>query len=567
MAEQVIWSLTKRKSKTENIVPNPTLVEVHEWVQPSHCHHLQHDNNMLQHGQLLRWMDITACLSAERHAKHPCVTVSVDDISFDRTVSVGHVVILRAVVNRAFTSSLEVGLSVESEDPLTGKREHVCKAYSVFVAKPKDGSKVKLPPVALNSEEENREYLLAAERRRMRTTYAKDMQRVVKSLHLDDDEAANSPVAKKVKVSETQVHTINIVLPVHANHHGTTFGGQIMEWMTDVATISAMRLSRSLLVLEGIESVHFRGPSHVGERVSLSSSVNKVFSTKRFEVGVRVEGYAVGEEKRHINSAFFTFRPADTDCQLPELVTDTKTEAERAASAVARHCLWLDRKAIQYDERPVSLNSENAYQLILKNTTMVMTNFSITDWKLLQSYSGFKVFKHETTGNLVFRIHDTLEGVTAKEAFKVLTDHPNRMQWDCLCKNCRVFRHISPDDKVIHIVMRSPQAGEKARDFVLLCSQREPQEYSSYHKYYYVAFSSVLSTDLPPLTDYERSQVISSGYVMEDCGAEGERKCTLTYLHQINSTVMAFFAKDLVGFSALVEKVYMGLRRRLLEGK
>ena len=44
----------------------------------------------------------------------------------------------------------------------------------------------------------------------------------------------------------------------------------------------------------------------------------------RFEVGVRVEGYAVGEEKRHINSAFFTFRPADTDCQLPELVTDTK---------------------------------------------------------------------------------------------------------------------------------------------------------------------------------------------------------------------------------------------------
>lgn len=57
---------------------------------------------------------------------------------------------------------------------------------------------------------------------------------------------------------------------------------QIMEWMTDVATISALRLSRSQLVLEGIESVHFRGPSYMGERISLLSSVNKVFSNKRY---------------------------------------------------------------------------------------------------------------------------------------------------------------------------------------------------------------------------------------------------------------------------------------------
>lgn len=45
---------------------------------------------------------------AEKHARFPCVTVSVDDITFDSTVSVGHVVILRAVVNRPFSSSLEV---------------------------------------------------------------------------------------------------------------------------------------------------------------------------------------------------------------------------------------------------------------------------------------------------------------------------------------------------------------------------------------------------------------------------------------------------------------------------
>ena len=50
---------------------------------------------------------IVTSLLAEKHAKVPCVTVSVDDITFDSIVSVGHVVILRAVVNRPFSSSLE----------------------------------------------------------------------------------------------------------------------------------------------------------------------------------------------------------------------------------------------------------------------------------------------------------------------------------------------------------------------------------------------------------------------------------------------------------------------------
>ena len=46
--------------------------------------------------------------------------------------------------------------------------------------------------------------------------------------------------------------------------------------------------------------------------------------TCRFEVGVRVDGYAVDGERRHINSAFYTFRPKDDDTPLPELIPDTE---------------------------------------------------------------------------------------------------------------------------------------------------------------------------------------------------------------------------------------------------
>ena len=54
------WHQWQQRQKMSASRPNPTLVEVHEWVQPFHCHH---DNQTLRHGQLLRWMDIAACLS------------------------------------------------------------------------------------------------------------------------------------------------------------------------------------------------------------------------------------------------------------------------------------------------------------------------------------------------------------------------------------------------------------------------------------------------------------------------------------------------------------------------
>ena len=65
------WSLKKLRSISRPFLspaPNPTLMEVNEWVWPSHCH--QHAA-VLRHGQLLRWMDVAACLSGERTAHSP----------------------------------------------------------------------------------------------------------------------------------------------------------------------------------------------------------------------------------------------------------------------------------------------------------------------------------------------------------------------------------------------------------------------------------------------------------------------------------------------------------------
>ena len=63
---------------------------------------------MIAAGQLLQWMDITACLSAERHSGYPSVTASMDDLEFYEPVHVGSLLLITAVVTKAFNTSMEV---------------------------------------------------------------------------------------------------------------------------------------------------------------------------------------------------------------------------------------------------------------------------------------------------------------------------------------------------------------------------------------------------------------------------------------------------------------------------
>lgn len=78
----------------------------------------------------------------------------------------------------------------------------------------------------------------------------------------------------------TSVQSIELVLPPHANHHGNTFGGQIMAWMETVATISASRLCHGHPFLKSVDMFKFRGPSTVGDRLVFSAIVNNTFQNR-----------------------------------------------------------------------------------------------------------------------------------------------------------------------------------------------------------------------------------------------------------------------------------------------
>lgn len=116
-------------------------------------------------GSVMGWIDICAAVCAQRHARQTVVTASMDDLHFHAPIKVGMAVTLRARVIAAFNTSMEVGVSVHSEHPVTGERQLTTSALLTFVALDKDGGKLPVPPLRSETEAERAAASDATDRR------------------------------------------------------------------------------------------------------------------------------------------------------------------------------------------------------------------------------------------------------------------------------------------------------------------------------------------------------------------------------------------------------------------
>ena len=124
--------------------------------------------NTLLGGKIMHLVDIAGALAASRHSRHFVVTASFDHMDFVQPVYIGNLVVLRAAVNRAFRSSMEVGVKVWAEDMRSGDVRHVASAYLTFVAVDEQRKPIQIPPVIAESKEQQRRYDEAGERRTYR---------------------------------------------------------------------------------------------------------------------------------------------------------------------------------------------------------------------------------------------------------------------------------------------------------------------------------------------------------------------------------------------------------------
>jgi acyl-CoA hydrolase len=141
-----------------------SLVEMTEIVMPE-------DTNQYNHiwgGRVMALIDKAAAIAAIRHCRSNVVTASVDSLVFRAPVKLGHVLRLHAAVNAAFRTSIEVGVKVVSEDPLTGEHAHCCSAYVTMVSLDRTGQPARAPRLLATTADERRRQRDARRRRSAR---------------------------------------------------------------------------------------------------------------------------------------------------------------------------------------------------------------------------------------------------------------------------------------------------------------------------------------------------------------------------------------------------------------
>jgi acyl-CoA hydrolase len=129
---------------------------------------LPNDTNTLGNllgGRLMHFIDLTGAMAAYRHSRTHVVTAAMDHIDFIRPVHLGDLLMLKSSVNRAFGSSMEVGVKVWTEHTQTGEVVHVASAYLVFVAIDEQGHATRVPELLVETPDEARRFADALRRR------------------------------------------------------------------------------------------------------------------------------------------------------------------------------------------------------------------------------------------------------------------------------------------------------------------------------------------------------------------------------------------------------------------
>jgi acyl-CoA hydrolase len=157
--------------------PKDSVVIMTELVLPQHTNAI----GSIFGGVVMSWIDIAGAIASGKYAKSSTVTASIDALHFIAPIRLGHVVELKACVNATGRTSMEIGVRVDSEHPLTGERFHNVSAYMTFVAIGTDGKPRPVPPLLIETDVEKRRNRAALQRRAARIKLAEEIKREAES--------------------------------------------------------------------------------------------------------------------------------------------------------------------------------------------------------------------------------------------------------------------------------------------------------------------------------------------------------------------------------------------------
>lgn len=343
---------TAERSTAERTIESNAEVHLDEWIAPE----LVDDNGLLRVGRILEWMDVGGALAATRYCRRMCMTASVNGLELLRPLEVGEHVSMTARVTHTTQRSLGVHMSMRARGAKIFGHEEVLTAYMTFVpARDEDGGCATvrhLEPSTPRERALHREGELRREFRRklaagdLLHATAVDHQREpisLRTLARDFRRRMTPTTADSMRSPErSYVHRIEPVLAGSVNVHGTLYGGTLMRWIEDAASLSARAFTDSAMIVSGVHGLDFLRP--INPHLFLHTHAMAVRADKAsvtIRVEVASEDALTGASEQCVSS-YLTYRPLDRRVEIPELNLGSDVE-HRLCDEAAHHIAFARR--------------------------------------------------------------------------------------------------------------------------------------------------------------------------------------------------------------------------------
>ena len=513
-------------------------------------------NGRLSIAQLLIYMDICACMSAEKFACVNAVTAAMDEVDFMELPTTDEVVLIKTQVNRAFKSSVEVGCSVVAENMWTGEQRTTCSAYFTFVSLMNDKAQplppfVPCKPGTGNDPEaidDLRRYAEAGERKRLRLARKDIINEQIMPLSANESDSAFDLSAKKKSGSCSFTMKTELILPMYSNHMGNMFGGISMSWIANAAKIAACRFSQTPMILERIEDLSFLCPIKVGDRVITRAQVNRTFGSK-LEVGVRVERMQLDGTLSYALSSYLIFRTENSSI-LMQVNPLHENEKKWFASALGRQRLRFLRKTVRTHGESLSpmFCESTKPDLIYSNIRGLLMVFNHdfvnpSKWETLASPDSVSL-KFQTLPNHItcLVLSGVISGIPPCFVQSILTDLKNRPHYDLFLKSAEIVCAIDECNDIVRFLHNRQSLSDKSGEMLLLRSYRSDDQGG-----FIISNRSISHPDFPENDEFVRNEILYSGYVGK---MTHDGSTDITYVVQLGTKALSLAVEDLVGASS-----------------
>ncbi len=308
-----------------------TAVEMTQFVLPEHAG----APGQIHGGRMMEWITTAGTIAASRLARATVVLGAMDDIDFLHPVLVGEIAILRAQVEYVGRSSLEVGVRVYSENPLTGQRAVTLSSHLVFVSVDEEGQPRSVPEkiVPAGGDEEALVAAAIARREQRLARFARKAEKLKEA-------------ADEVEDFRWKFESSRVVRPPEVLFLDFMFAGKLLFDIDEAGGILGARYTRGFVMTACLDAMDFYSPVQAREVLTFKAGLNHVGTTS-MEIGVKVlaENPRTGEA-RHTCTAFLTFVHLGLDRKpkpVPAFTPESPGEQRRWDAAMVRREARLAR--------------------------------------------------------------------------------------------------------------------------------------------------------------------------------------------------------------------------------